>query len=290
MSRSLPPDLILAQKLQIYRFMNTNKDIYSEDKPGTVDVKFVLGGNTVRTKGYVKSSLDGVTVIKLDIDDKKMTLPVGTDIYVPKEDTHYSVIDSKGFPEVKAVMANRREHVRVDDILRVDYRKISQENYKECENKPEVVLKNIFGEPLKAPDVEEVDSALLYKLIYQANLKIDRILDILESRDDKGYISSGSECVNISGSGMSFVANRSFSIGDIIALRVFLPLVSRTWINVLGKVMLSSKSEQGNKYTVSVRFVELSESDREMIVRYVFKKQRELLRLTSDAKNREIAE
>ena len=267
--------------------MDINEDTCSEVKPGTVDVEFVLGGNTVRTKGYVKSSLDGVTVIKLDIDDKKMTLPVGTDIYVSKENTHYSVIDLENFPEVKAVRVSRRGYVRVDDILRVDYQKISPGDYESCENKPEVVLKNIFGEPLKAPDVEEVDSALLYKLIYQANLKIDRILDILESRNTEKHVSAGSECVNISGSGMKFVANRSFSIGDIIALRVFLPLVSKTWINVLGKVTASAESGSGNKYDISVLFMELSEDNREMIVRYVFKRQRELLRLASDAKNRE---
>jgi len=268
--------------------MDINKDTQSEVKPETVDVKFVSGSKTVRTKGYAKSSSDGVTVIKLDIDDKEMTLPIGTDIYVSKEDIHYNVIDSKDFPEVKAVGVNRRGHVRVDDILRVDYRKISQEDYERCEGKPEFIFKNTFGEPLKAPEVEEVDSALLYKLIYQANLKIDRILDILESRDAERYASAGSECVNISGSGMRFVANRSFSIGDIIALRVFLPLVSGTWINVLGKVISSAESAPGNRYDVSVQFVELSEGDREMIVRYVFKRQRELLRLTSDAKSRKI--
>ena len=270
--------------------MDVNKDTYSEVKPGAVDIKFVSDGNTVRTKGHIKSSSDGVTVIKLDIDDKEMTLLVGTDIYVSKEDTHYSVIDSKDFPDVKAIMVSRREYVRVDDILRVDYLEIPQEDYKRCENKPEIIFKDIFGKPLKAPEIEEANSELLYKLIYQANLKIDRILDILESKDNKGYMSSGSECVNISGSGMSFVANRSFSIRDIIALRVFLPLVSRTWINVLGEVTSSAESGQENKYAVSVRFVELSEDDREMIVRYVFKRQRELLRLTSDAKSREIAE
>lgn len=270
--------------------MDVNKDTYSEVKPGAVDIKFVSDGNTVRTKGHIKSSSDGVTVIKLDIDDKEMTLLVGTDIYVSKEDTHYSVIDSKDFPDVKAIMVSRREYVRVDDILRVDYLEIPQEDYKRCENKPEIIFKDIFGKPLKAPEIEEANSELLYKLIYQANLKIDRILDILESKDNKGYMSSGSECVNISGSGMSFAANRSFSIRDIIALRVFLPLVSRTWINVLGEVTSSAESDQENKYDVSVRFVELSEDDREMIVRYVFKRQRELLRLTSDAKSREIAE
>jgi len=241
----------------------------------------------VSTTGYVKSSLDGVTVIKLDINDKKMTPPVGTDIHISRENTHYSVIDSEDFPKIKAVRVTRqRGHVRVNDILRVDYRKISQEDYENCENKPEIIFKNIFGEPLKAPEIEEVNSELLYNLIYQANLKIDRILNILESRDTERYVSANNECVNISGSGMRFVANRSFLIGDVIALRVFLPLVSSTWINMLGKVASSAESDPGNKYDVSVQFIEMSESDREMIVRYVFKRQRELLRLGSDAKSR----
>jgi len=267
--------------------MDINKDTCSEFKPGIVDVKFVSDGNKVRTKGYMKSSSDGVVVIKLDIDGKKMTLPAGTDIYVSKNNIHYRVIDLENFPEVKAVRITQRGHVRVDDMLRVDYRKISQGDYENCETKPEVIFKNVFGETLKAPEIEEANPELLYNLIYQANLKIDRILDILESRDTERYVSTGSECMNISGSGMRFVATRNFLIGDIIALRVFLPLVSRTWINVLGKVTSSAESDSGNKYDVSVRFVELSESDREMIVGYVFKRQRELLRLGSDAKNRE---
>ncbi|MBW2644623.1 MAG: PilZ domain-containing protein [Deltaproteobacteria bacterium] len=267
--------------------MDINKDTCFEVKPETVEVKFISGGNTVRTKGYVKSSPDGVTVIKLDIDDKKMTLSAGTDIYVSKEDTHYRVIDLEDFPEVKTIRVSQRGYVRVDDMLRVDYRKISQGDYESCENKPEIIFKNIFGEPFKAPEIEEANSELLYNLIYQANLKIDRILNILESRDSERYVSAGSECVSISGSGMRFVANRNFSIGDIIALRVFLPLVSRTWINVLGEVTSSAESGPENRYDVSVRFAELSEGDREMIVRYVFKRQRELLRLSSDAKNRE---
>jgi len=268
--------------------MDTSKDICSDVGLGTVDVKFVSDGNTVRTKGYVKSSLDGVIVITLDIDDKKMTIPIGTDIYVSEKNIVYHVIDSENFPEVKALRMTRRGYVRVDDILRVDYRKISQRDYDHFENKPEILFKNIFGETFKPPEIEEATPELLYNLIYQANLKIDRILDILENRDSERYVSAGSEYINISGSGMRFVANRNFAVGDIIALRVFLPLVSRTRIDVLGKVTSSTQSESGDKYDVSVRFVELSETDREMIVGYVFKRQRELLRINSDARNREL--
>ena len=195
--------------------------------------------------------------------------------------------ESKNFSEVKPVGTTKRKHVRVDDVLKVDYLKISQKDYKGCKNKPEIILKKTFGKPFEAPHVEAVSLKLLYELIYQANQKIDRILDMLESKDAEKYESVNNESVNISGSGMKFIANQSFSIGDIIAIRVFLSLVSKTWLNVLGKVTSATESGPGNRYDISVKFVDLSEGDREMIVRYVFKRQRELLRLTSDVKSQE---
>ena len=183
---------------------------------------------------------------------------------------------------------NSRGYVRVDDILKVDYRKISQEHYKKCESKPEVIFKNIFGEPIKVPEIEGgtegVDLELLYNLIYQANLKIDRILDVLERKDTERYASADREWVNISGSGMRIIVNQRFSSGDIIAFKVFLPLASRTWINVLGKVMSVTEVDSENRYSTAVKFIDLSEVDREMIIRYVFQRQRELLRLGSDVK------
>ncbi|RZB34896.1 MAG: hypothetical protein SRB1_00664 [Desulfobacteraceae bacterium Eth-SRB1] len=205
---------------------------------------------------------------------------------------------SKNFSEVKpaatvrkhgeAVGTNhRRKHVRVDDVLKVDYKKISQQDYKRCKGKSEVIFKNTFGKPFEAPKIEEANLELLYKLIYQANQKIDRILNMLESKDTEKYESVGSDCVNISGSGIKFIANQSFSIGDIIALRLFLPLVSMTWVNILGEVVSSTKSGSENRSEVTVKFKELAESDREIIIGHVFKRQRELLRLTSDIKNRE---
>ncbi|MBW2674789.1 MAG: PilZ domain-containing protein [Deltaproteobacteria bacterium] len=190
--------------------------------------------------------------------------------------------DSKRSPEVKVVGENRRGYARVDDLLRVDYRKITPEEYERYGDNPDGIFKNIFGEFPQTPEIEEVNLELLYKLIYQANLKMDRILEILESRDTDRYMSVGTEYVNISGSGMSFIATQGFSIGDTIALKLFLPLVSSTWITVMGKVKSSTSLSPKDGYRTAVHFTGLSEADREMIIRYVFKRQRELLRDTSD--------
>ena len=48
-------------------------------------------------------------------------------------------MDSKKFSEVKMEKISSRGHVRVDDILKVDYRKVSLEDYKKCESRPEVI-------------------------------------------------------------------------------------------------------------------------------------------------------
>jgi len=195
------------------------------------------------------------------------------------------MVDEKHPPGEKRGEANRRGYARVDDLLKIDYRKISQREYERYQDNQEGIFATVFGEPLKIPEMEEIDLKLLYKLAYQANLKMDRILEILGGRDAEQYASAGIEYVNISGSGMKFTANRSFSTGDIIALRIFLPLDSSTWMTLLGKVTSCAQLSPQEGYSVAVHFVGLSEDDREMIIKYVFKRQRELLRVTSDMKD-----
>ena len=260
-----------------------NEQTQVELKPGTgLDISFTYGDKVINTRGHIKSSSDEVIVIEFEVDDKKMTPPVGTDIYILKNSICYNIIDSKDFPEVKATKVCGRKYLRVDNILKIHYKKVSQENYKKYRDRPIVIYKNIFGEPLKTPEIEEVDLRLLYELIYQANLKMDRILDILEDKRAEKYAVSKNENVNISGAGIRFIADQAFSIGDIIALRIFLPLATQTQIDVLGEVRKVTKSEKKGRYCIAVKFVELSEDDREMIIRYVFKRQREIIRITSD--------
>lgn len=255
-----------------------------ELKSGTgLDIGFICGNKVINTRGHVKDLSDETIAIEFEVDDKEMTPPpVGTDIYVLSNSICYNITDSKDFPEVKATKVRGRKHIRVDNILKVDYKKISQEDYKKYKDRPIIIYKSIFGDPFKVPEIEEVNLKLLYELIYQTNLKMDRILDILESGRTEKYAVSEDENVNISGAGIRFVADQAFSIGDIIAIRIFLPLATQTQIDVLGEVRKVIEPERKGKYCIAVKFIELSEDDREMIIKYVFKRQREILRLTSD--------
>ncbi len=181
------------------------------------------------------------------------------------------------------VETNRRRHIRVDGNLKVESQKISQEDYKKFKNNPKIIFIKAFDELSKTPEIQEVTLELLYKLIYQVNMKMDRILEILESKETGKRAFVESECTNISGSGMNLITNQRFAIGDIIAHRILLPIASQPHIYVLGKVTSIVKSDAEKKYNVSLTFVDLPEEDQDLIIRYVFNRQRELLKLSLDS-------
>ena len=240
----------------------------------TLDVKFSYDDKAIRTSGYVKRCSDTSIVITLDID-KKMTLPFGRNIYVSGSNLPYSITGSKNFPEIeiKALQEDKRCNTRVEDILTIDYAKIPHIDHENTRK----IFKDIFGELIKVPEIEDANLKLLYELLYQTSLQVNRILDILKNQEVKKY-KTVEDRVNISGSGIRFIADQDFLLNDIIALRIFLPLASQVCVHVLGKVTSSTQSKTKGRYSIAARFVDIPEIDSETIIKYVFKRQRDLLR------------
>lgn len=182
---------------------------------------------------------------------------------------------------------NRRKHVRVDCTLKVDCQKISSDDYRRFEHNPEIIFRKTFHELLEIPDSDEITLELLYRQLYEVNLKMDCIMDLLEHRDTPTRKSVRTECVNISGSGLKCITNQRFATGDIVALRIFLPVAPLTRIHVLGEVTSLTKSETEQNYHAVITFVDIPEGDQDTIIGYVFNRQRELLKRSFDASHKE---
>jgi hypothetical protein len=259
--------------------MEKEQNMNSEIKSGaTLDFIASHGNRTIEARGLVKDISEQSLLILLEITDKNMTLPVGTDLYVAGEGIIYNIIDSSNFPEVRIHKVDGRNYTRVDDVLSVNHKKISSDEYNQFSNTPSMIFQNIFGESLKIPEFEDVSLKMLYDLMYRVSLKMDRILSTLESTRLGKYESTDDTFINISGAGMRFITAPLYAIGDLIALQFMLPLVNQPIINVMGEVVKITESEQEGKCNTSVKFVDISEDDREVIIKYVFKRQRELLR------------
>jgi c-di-GMP-binding flagellar brake protein YcgR len=107
------------------------------------------------------------------------------------------------------------------------------------------------------------------------NAKLDTILKLLAFQT--------SECntlclrqVNISAGGLCVCTKESFPPGDIVEIRLMLPTAPYLVLYLYGEVV---NSEQvGDIWQNSIEYTEIDEDIREQIVKYVFEKQREILR------------
>ena len=90
--------------------------------------------------------------------------------------------------------------------------------------------------------------------------------------------------VNLSGSGMKFKTCDNLKPGDFLDMKMVIPMSSGIVIEFIAEVVRGVKTsdnsinEKSDEKEIAVKFVAINEDDREMIIRYTFKRQRELLR------------
>ena len=127
----------------------------------------------------------------------------------------------------------------------------------------------------------------LIDFLIQIEDKLDRVLELLASRekqDENVFIGQG---VDIGGGGMRMLCDTAVKRGQIlkISFRIFrYPVIS---FQVFGKVVRVSPVQKEAKqgYEVAVEFLNLHEDYREWIINYVFQMQRESIRGKRKSKN-----
>jgi c-di-GMP-binding flagellar brake protein YcgR len=82
--------------------------------------------------------------------------------------------------------------------------------------------------------------------------------------------------VNISGGGMSFFSDTPYNIGDVIELKTVLENLYPVAMYLYGKVLSCEKIDGG--YKIAVEFINIDEDIRDYIVRFVFHRQRQIIR------------
>lgn len=80
---------------------------------------------------------------------------------------------------------------------------------------------------------------------------------------------------DLSGGGVKFVCSEKLHVGDII--NIYINFEEEIEINTMGKVIRCDKTE-AEKYEVSLNFINLDFAQRESLIKYIFKIQRENLR------------
>ncbi len=169
-------------------------------------------------------------------------------------------------------ISNKREYSRADAYLPLSYRLVPKEEQKSAQSRfsTEVILAQFNAKPPSGHHPQSECLRLLDK-------KLDAVIEMLVEQY-KGFNYLPFKYVTISGNGMRFSSNQLFKPGAILEFKMLLSLAQTSALIVYGKVRSVEKQTTG--YYITVSFLKMNETIQDMIIRFVFEVERELIRDT----------
>ena len=269
-----------------------------------LDLEIDKGDKRPKLMSRVESiSTDGfsVNIIEDDFDVKDITTGMKGIVIGKKRGLKFSV-----HVEVETIIPpsrvqlrqihSRSQYLRIDAFIAFKYKKINDDEF-QSKRKQYVQTMTTDGDTsLLASsrymsDDLEIQQAIppeIINEIHSIHRKLDFILKIISKPEDDNIFNREPEEINISGSGLKFKSADNLKPGDYLDIKLVLPIASGVIIELIGEVVHVERSSESNEalpqdiQDIAVKFAAINEDDREFIIRYVFKRQRELLRAESN--------
>jgi len=165
---------------------------------------------------------------------------------------------------------DKREYSRVDAHIPFEYKLIKLEQ-------KDTVRSRLAGESILAEykSLPNPEDQLMAQWLQSINSKLDEIIRMMTLHQD-GFNRLNITKVNIGGGGISFNTHESFSIGDVLEMKVMLGMQKPIALFLYGEVVEVAKPHP--EYNLSVHFINIDDFIRDEITRFVFETEREILR------------
>ncbi|HQL00200.1 MAG TPA: hypothetical protein PK090_05485 [Smithellaceae bacterium] len=172
--------------------------------------------------------------------------------------------------EEKTDQQDKREYSRVDTYIPMEFKQVNRDSRRE-------VRSRIAGDAFLAEfkSLPNPDDQIIAQWLQTINFKLNEIIRMMTIQHD-GFNCLNVTKVNIGGGGLSFLAGRSYEPGDILELKVMLPMQKPIALFLYGEVIELPIPHPG--YDTSVRFIAIDDFVRDEIIRFVFETEREILR------------
>lgn len=165
-----------------------------------------------------------------------------------------------------------REYSRANVYIPFEYRIVPREERDRVQAR--ISCHQTMGEDGRLPSGGSGDP-LLDEWLKILNSKLDTIIRLMTLQQD-GIFRLACKAVNISGGGMGFYLQEAISPGEILEIKIALAFQRPVVLFIYGEVVKADPKPEG--YFIAVHFVHMDDSIRDMIVRFVFEKEREIIR------------
>jgi hypothetical protein len=174
----------------------------------------------------------------------------------------------------------RRSFVRGNFSFNVKFKTMTKDEYEYLKKTNEVIFPTFKQE--QGIDVKDREknaghpaSASLINHLVQIDEKLDLILELLSNDNTVKELYGQGVGLNISGSGMNLMVNRSVEYGRVIHTKFYLSKFPLVYMDIFGEVVhVAQMDKDGQSYRLGIRFLDLGINDRERIISSVFQRQR----------------
>jgi hypothetical protein len=175
----------------------------------------------------------------------------------------------------------RRECFRVNDVLSTVCRKLDPgAPHLGARILPGFTEDYTLPQDAEAPPEEGVNPHL-WKMLLQIHSRLGLILQRMDLQQE-GLSNAQPSEISLSTGGAMFTSQENYEVGDLLEVKILLPLDPPQWIVVYGEVVRGDQGGQ-EKAKVAVRFVDADEQVTAAIGRYCLKLQREIIRKRKDS-------
>lgn len=184
---------------------------------------------------------------------------------------------------MQAATEERREWLRIDDRLLLEYHLVDEAPDSSCSAIPPVTEDAIRAAIAKPTTdlLSQGGDAIADSPLLPWIRKVDWLLEILlrgMAKTHPGSISCAQVAdVNVSGGGISFATPRQFEVGAVLALKLILPPF--TSIEAQAEIIrVTPDTRSPGSFTVATQFIDLRADYQELLIRHVLQTQAERLR------------
>ncbi len=179
-----------------------------------------------------------------------------------------------------------REYFRIEVRLPIEFRRISYDEYLNLENSVKHSSTQIIDKVNEMRFLKEIiskdekETGQIHAYIKLIDKKLDMILDLLNKSKDDGIYQNRYINVNISGAGINFTTDVNLNEGEHVELKVILPFPPYPKITSLCNVVRSIACNINGiaNWETALTFTTINEEDRDLLINYIFAKEREFLR------------
>jgi hypothetical protein len=175
----------------------------------------------------------------------------------------------------------RRSFVRGNFSFNVKFKTMTKDEYEDLKKTNEAIFptfKQEQGIDIKEREINgsHLDSASLINHLVQIDEKLDLILGLLSKDNNMEGLYRQAVGLNISGSGMNIMVDRSVEYGRVIHTKFYLSKLPLVYMDIFGEVVhVATVDKDGrNHYKLGIKFLDLSINDRERIISSVFQRHR----------------